>query len=539
MTIESGRVSGGVGTAVWLLALAMIAAIPSRGYGDVVFTWAPTDGSASSGTMVVDAPASGPFTVSELAVRSVTFTFRPGVSMAVNFQRQPSSLPIMSFDGEGLDYGDISFNNLLRTEDFVFSFLPEQLGADEVFHDFSDPLPGERIRGHWKRLDVHVTKAPLPGGVLNVIDIRALRDRLDANMQGLAYNPGADTLYVAHGDTRSSFIYTVDMSGRLLRVLDFQSVYGPRSFPTTLSYDRATGHLFVRAFKEVSFGVFQARLIEMTVDGSAIFREIDLPNVSAGPIVTPEGIWQIVPGEKVLRHTTLDGVFIKDIPIDSSFANGGPSALAPVFSGQSADGFVLLDPGQQILRVDGDGRQVAAVTTAVLGDTITADGRGSAIATDTDPAHPRLFVVGNNKWIFVLSPDFMKIEKVNDLLRLDPADVRATYDPTPVIDGPFGTFRIEGRFQNVSDRNICSLFFRVAELSVLGRPAQRLQGVTIQATGEQVQGFDQVVFGHRPVVFPAHSETTLRFTIDMQTKVWFNFFVDAWGTPQDQSQPCP
>ena len=480
-------VSARVNAAVFVLALIVSAPAPAS--AAVEFTWIPTDGSASSGSMTVDAPASGAFTVSETAVRSFNFTFRPGLSVSL---RSPAdSGGLMSYDGGGLDYGAFA---LSRAEPvvIVFSFLPEQLGADVAHYNLNFRVPYGPpvvVYGKWVRLDLTVPKPQLPRGILGAIDIRAIVDRdenPDANVLGVAYNPDADVLYLAHGsDPRGGFIYTLDMTGRLLSELDFQSAYRAGSYPTSLSYDPDTGHLFVFAFVEGTSG---GHLVEMNADGSTIFREIALPPNHGGfPMVREDGIWQ--PQDYAIRHYSLDGVFIEDISVSGSFPVGssGPSAVSSSFAGTSPDGFFLVDfGGQRIVEVDNTGREISAVTTAVLGDTVLADGRASAIATD--PARGRIFLVGNNKFVYILSSDFMKIQTVNHLLRLHDDEVRTAYDSTPVPAGPVGTFTIDARFENVSDQDICSPFFQVVELSVDGNRADRLESISIEPTGHSDTG---------------------------------------------------
>ncbi len=201
-------------------------------------------------------------------------------------------------------------------------------------------------------------------------------------------------------------------------------------------------------------------------------------------------------------------------------------------------GFFVVDHfGQRIVEVDNKGREIAAVTTAVLGDTVTADGRATAIAID--PARGRIFLPGNNKFVYILSSDFMKIQTVNSLLRLHDDELRTAYDSTPVPAGPFGRFTIEARFENVSDQDICSPFFQVVELTVNGHKADRVERISIEPTGEWIQGFDQMVYGHRPFLLPAHADAWFRFTIDLDSFSFFNFFVDMWGTPQPPGSPCP
>ena len=97
-------VSPWVNAAVFMLVLIILSA-PAPASASVVFTWIPTDGSASSGTMTVDVSASGAFTVSETAATSFNFRLPRGLTVSLRFPADHSDLPIMSYDGSGLDYG--------------------------------------------------------------------------------------------------------------------------------------------------------------------------------------------------------------------------------------------------------------------------------------------------------------------------------------------------------------------------------------------------------------------------------------------------
>ena len=119
-------------------------------------------------------------------------------------------------------------------------------------------------------------------------------------------------------------------------------------------------------------------------------------------------------------------------------------------------------------------------------------------------------------------------------MRLDEGDLTATFDPTPEPAGLAGTLRIEARFHNVSEFDICSVFFQVVELQ-----GHRLEGVWLGPTKQPLQGFDQMIIGHRPGVVEASSEAEVNFIIDLNARNFFNFFVNMWGTPQVPGQPCP
>ncbi len=243
-----------VNAAVVGLALLIMLSAPAPVSAEVVFTWIPTDGSASSGSMTVDVPASGAFTVSETAVRSFNFTFRPGLSVSLRFPADPGGP--RSCRTTGAD-STMEVFGLSRQEPvrIVFTFLPEQLGADVAYYNFNFSASSRAqrvvVRGKWVRLDLTVPKPHLPRGILGAIDIRAIVDRHDfANVLGVAYNPDADVLYLAHGsDPSYGFIFTLDLTGTILSEFDFQRAYRPGSYPTSLSYDPHTGHLFVFAVR--------------------------------------------------------------------------------------------------------------------------------------------------------------------------------------------------------------------------------------------------------------------------------------------------
>jgi hypothetical protein len=167
--------------------------------------------------------------------------------------------------------------------------------------------------------------------ILGVIDIRPVIGRHDVgNVLGLAYNPDADVLYLAHGSSpMGGFIYTFDIDGNLLNELNFQLVYRPESYPTSLSYDRSSGHLFVFAFG-VEEGI--GNVVEMSPDGSTIFSEFTVPLGGGGGIVVRgDGIWQSLFGSDIIRHYTREGVFIENVSVAESFPygliNGDPAGV--------------------------------------------------------------------------------------------------------------------------------------------------------------------------------------------------------------------
>ncbi len=233
--------------------------------------------------------------------------------------------------------------------------------------------------------------------ILGVLDIRPILNRHPGigNSLGLAYNPISDFLYLAHGSEPSGgFIYTLDLSGNLLNELNFQAVYRPGSYPTSLSYDRSSGHLFVFAF---GIGPEVGNIIEMSPDGSTIFRELTVPLGGGGGIVVrDDGIWQSLFASDIIRHYTRDGVFIEDVSVAGSFPGfPGPDDIASSF----ISGFFLVDHfGRRLVEVDVRGNEIAAVSTANL-----AFGSGLAIASDV--MTQRIFLQVDNAEIYALSSE--------------------------------------------------------------------------------------------------------------------------------------
>jgi hypothetical protein len=127
--------------------------------------------------------------------------------------------------------------------------------------------------------------------------------------QRRAYTPDVDVIYLAHGSSPlGGFIYTLDIHGNLLSELNFQLAYRPESYPTSLSYDRSSGHLFVFVFGVGEGGT----IVEMSPDGSTIFSEFTVPVGGGGGIVVrDDGIWQSLFASDIIRHYTRGGASLK------------------------------------------------------------------------------------------------------------------------------------------------------------------------------------------------------------------------------------
>lgn len=237
--------------------------------------------------------------------------------------------------------------------------------------------------------------------ILDVIAIDTLLARHDiGNALGLAFNPQANVLYLAHGsDQRGGFIYTLDAQGTLLNEVNLQSLY-PGAFPTSLSFDSSSGHLVVVVAVPVGVG-FVEHLMEIAPYTAHIFSDLLIDTDGGGGIhVRDDGLWQARFAEDVIRHYTRGGSALNDVSVASSFPGfPGPLALTSSFIG----GFFVVDHfGRRIVEVDMVGHEVTAVSTAALGD-----GRGLAI--DADVKTQRLFFQVNNEAIYVLSSEFIGV----------------------------------------------------------------------------------------------------------------------------------
>jgi hypothetical protein len=225
-------------------------------------------------------------------------------------------------------------------------------------------------------------------------------------------------IYLAHGSSPlRGFIYTLDIDGNLLNELNFQLAYRPESYPTSLSYDRSSGHLFVFAFG-VEEGI--GNIVEMSPDGSTIFSEFTVPLGGGGGIlVRDDGIWQSLFASDIIRHYTREGVFIEDVSVAESFPFTGPNDLTTSFTG----GFFIVNGDlQRIVEVDMAGHEVAAVSTATLG-------AGNGLAIDADVMTQRIFLQVNNEEIYVLSAEFIGVTPKVISIDVKPGNFPNTINP--------------------------------------------------------------------------------------------------------------
>ena len=233
--------------------------------------------------------------------------------------------------------------------------------------------------------------------ILGVIDIEPIIARHPGigNSLGLAHNPVSDLFYLAHGSQPDGgYIYTLDIRGNLVKEMNFQAAYRPESYPTSLSFDRISGHLFVFALG-ITPGV--GNVVEMSPDGTTLFNDFAVPLGGGGGIhVRDDGVWQSLFATDTIRHYTRDGTFIDERSVASSFPGfPGPEDLTSSFR----DGFFLLDFfGSRVVEVDSNGSEVMAVTTAPL---------GRFLSIDSDKSTERLFLQNNSR-IYTLSSEFIQ-----------------------------------------------------------------------------------------------------------------------------------
>ena len=284
--------------------------------------------------------------------------------------------------------------------------------------------------------------------ILEIIDIRPVVNlRNIGNALGLAFNPDSNVLYLAHGsDPSGGFIYTLDVHGNLLKdadgnplELDLQSAYKAGAFPESLSYDRRSGHLFVIVtFPDVDeLGPhFVSHLVEIDPSTWTILNAAQPPVIDidggGGMTVRDDGIWQTRFSEDRIRHYARDVScnplapvachldVVEDVSVAGSFPDfPGPVAVTSSFVG----GFFIVDPfGERIVEVDIAGNEVAAVSTAGLGD-----GRGLAI--ESDASTQRIFLQVNNETIYVLSAEFIKAIPTVVSIDIKPGSFRNKINP--------------------------------------------------------------------------------------------------------------
>lgn len=218
----------------------------------------------------------------------------------------------------------------------------------------------------------------------------------DGNILGIAYNPNADVIYLAHGsDTRGGYIRTIDLRGNLLSTWDFRAATG-LDYATSLSYDASSGHLFAGTEKYEDAGG-QRGLIEMSPDGSTIYGQVDLTHSDYGDgglglCVGRGSIWLSSYRNETITQLSMQGEFMRQFPVEGFAGDGGPVDLAADFD----DGFFLLDHfGSRIVEVDNAGKCIAELS---MWDTWSI----RPLAIDSDLSTGRIFV-NDDDYLYVFS----------------------------------------------------------------------------------------------------------------------------------------
>jgi hypothetical protein len=146
------------------------------------------------------------------------------------------------------------------------------------------------------------------------------------------------------------------------------------------------------------------------------------------------------------------------------------------------------------------------------GDPLTTDQRGQPRPVDGDGDGTAACDIG--------AVEFFPV--VNDVVTLDSAPDTAS-DPTPVPDGPAGTFTITATFTHTSETPLRFPFFEVTALSggnLLLNADEDSGGVGATLTPE---------VGNR--VLSPGEPVTVDFVIGLHTPAPFTFLVDLFGEP--------
>ncbi len=209
------------------------------------------------------------------------------------------------------------------------------------------------------------------------------------NISGVACNPIFDIVYLAHGsDDRGARIHTIDLDGRLLDSWDFVAATG-KDFPTSVSYDSTSGHLFMIASTSMDGGRWKTAIVETSTDGTAIYNEIDITGQDYGHggdglYVGLDDIWITSFTNDTITRLSKQGHFLEQFPVEG-FPTGfpGPLDLMASFEG----GFFLLDGfGRRIVQVDRTGGYVDELSI------MAGSWDGFGLTLDSDLLNGRIFI---------------------------------------------------------------------------------------------------------------------------------------------------
>lgn len=188
------------------------------------------------------------------------------------------------------------------------------------------------------------------------------------NIGGLAYDPGRELIYLAHGsDHRGSFIHTMTLTGEILESWDFPSLYDPNSYPHSIRYYEARDSLFVLALVRVNITPigYEVHLVEISITDGSVLQDIDLNGygLGGGLYVDDQGIWVcsfsddsivLLSGTGELLENFVVARFLDEYP--------GPYDITRSFD----DGLLLLDHyGSRIMHVNKNGHYLGELSLTV------------------------------------------------------------------------------------------------------------------------------------------------------------------------------
>jgi hypothetical protein len=221
------------------------------------------------------------------------------------------------------------------------------------------------------------------------------------NLLGIAYNPSTEQIYLSQGGGgHVSLIYTIDKSGNLLNTWSVRTTLGPYCCPTTISYAKDSGHLFINQTIRTWASTLAYHILEMSVDGVTTYNDFDITNTNyinggGGLFVDSEGIWLSSYINDTITHLSLNGQFIEQFPVDMSMQHHfGIMDLCASFN----NGFFLLDNDYgRIVNINKRGNIIGALPTA--NEPLW---NGSGLAIDSDVAS-RLVYIQHDDDVYVLS----------------------------------------------------------------------------------------------------------------------------------------
>jgi hypothetical protein len=300
-------------------------------------------------------------------------------------------------------------------------------------------------------------------------------------------------------------------------------------------------------FQPALIGLVDAFVAKLTPDGSGLVYSTYLGGTGVrtfgggGVVEFGSGIAVDTAGAAYVTGTTNTPDFIIANPIHpqaAARADSGDSFVAKftadgtslVYSVTLRSGYTEPSPSPRTrIALDREGAAYIVGTTFSLNfPTVNAL---QPTLGGGDPAFADAFVAK-----LVSASADVPVTNVNSLVQLRENDLTTFFDSARVSpEYPGGTFRIVAGFDNVSGVDICNPFFQIAELS----ESNRLEAVSIEPAGTQIQGLSGYPVSHAPIVFGVGTTVEFEFVINLLTTDLFRFFVNIWGTPQPAGSPCP